>query len=49
MRLYGSASHVELLGYFGVVAALQQKFGNLLLTWTQPDRLLVHPKSSPDD
>jgi hypothetical protein len=47
MRLHSSASHVELPGNLGVVTALQQKFSNLFLAWTQPDRRLVHPKSSP--
>jgi hypothetical protein len=45
--LHGSASHVELLGNFRVITALQQQFRDLLLTRTQPDRLLAHPKSSP--
>jgi hypothetical protein len=47
VRLYGPPSHVELPGNFRVVAALQQQFSNLFFTRTQPDSVLVHPKSSP--
>jgi len=30
MSLHGSARHLELAGDFGIVAALQQQFDNLL-------------------
>jgi hypothetical protein len=47
VRLHGATRHVELTRDFRVVAALQQQFSDLLLTRPQPDKLLVHPKSSP--
>jgi hypothetical protein len=41
---HGSARHLELAGNFGIVAALQEKFDDLLLAWSQPNRLLRHPR-----
>jgi hypothetical protein len=43
MRFHGSPCHVELSGDFGVVAALQQQFDNLLFARTEPNSLLLHP------
>jgi hypothetical protein len=42
MSFHGSARHLELAGNFGIVAALQKQFDNLLLAWSQPNRLLRH-------
>jgi hypothetical protein len=43
MRLDGSPRHVQLLGDFGVVAALQKQLNNLLLARSQPNGLVSHP------
>jgi hypothetical protein len=40
---HGSARHFELAGNFGVVAALQEKFDDLLLAGSQSNGLLRHP------
>jgi hypothetical protein len=42
VRLYGSARHVELAGNFGIVAALQKEFDDLLFARSQPNGLLRH-------
>jgi hypothetical protein len=42
MSFDGSARHFELAGNFGIVAALQKQFDDLLLAWSQPNRLLRH-------
>jgi hypothetical protein len=43
MSFHGSPRHVELAGYFGVVASLQQQLDDLLFAWTEPNGLLFHP------
>ncbi len=42
MRFYRSTRHFELAGNFGIVAALQQKFDDLLLAGSQSNGLLRH-------
>jgi hypothetical protein len=42
MCLYRSTRHLELAGDFGVVAALQKQFDDLLFARSQPNGLLVH-------
>jgi hypothetical protein len=42
MRFYGSARHIQLAGDFGVVAALQEQFHNLLLARAEPNGLFPH-------
>jgi len=42
MGLHSAARHVELSGYFSVVATLQKQFDDLLFAWTEPNSLLLH-------
>jgi len=42
MSLDGSPCHLELAGYFGVIATLQKQFNYLLFARTEPNGLLVH-------
>jgi hypothetical protein len=45
VSLNGAPGHLELLGDFIVVAALQEQLSNLLFSGTQSDRLLLHAYS----
>jgi hypothetical protein len=45
--LDGASGHVELLGDFIVVAALQEQFSYLLFSGTQSDKRLLHACFSP--
>jgi hypothetical protein len=42
VRLDRASGHFELRGNFGIVTALQQQLGNLLLPWAQANRLFLH-------
>ncbi len=46
MRLDRTSSHFELRSNFRIVTALQQKFGDLPLSWAQTNRLFLHVFSS---
>jgi len=43
MSFHGTPCHVELGGYLGVVASLQQQVHDLLFARTEPNSLLLHP------
>lgn len=43
MSFHGTPRHVELRGYLGVVASLQQQVDDLLFARTEPHSLLLHP------
>lgn len=45
MGLHRTPGHFELFGNLGVVTALQQQIGDLLLPWTQLNRLIFHASS----
>ena len=42
MGFYSSTGHLELLGDFRVVTALEQQFRYLLLSGSESNRLIVH-------
>jgi hypothetical protein len=42
VRFHGAPGHLELSRNLGIVATLQQQFGDLLFARTQPNRALVH-------
>jgi hypothetical protein len=42
MSFYSSASHLELFGNFGIIAALQKQFDDLLFARPKPNGLLAH-------
>jgi hypothetical protein len=42
MSLYGTSSHMELAGDFGIVATLQQQVDNLLFARPQPNSRVLH-------
>ncbi|MFZ0730796.1 MAG: hypothetical protein WAM79_00595 [Candidatus Sulfotelmatobacter sp.] len=43
MSFHGSPCHFQLGGDLGVITALQEQLNDLLLSWTEPNGLLVHP------
>jgi hypothetical protein len=42
VRFHGAPGHLELSRNLGIVATLQQQFGDLLFARTQPNGALVH-------
>ena len=42
MSFHSAPSHLELRGYFGVVASLQKQIDDLLFARTEPNSLLLH-------
>ena len=45
MGLHRTPGHFQLFGNLGIVTALQQQIGDLLLPWTQPNVLVCHAVS----
>jgi hypothetical protein len=42
MSFHSAPRHLQLAGYFRVVAPLQKQFDDLLFAWTEPNSLLLH-------
>jgi hypothetical protein len=47
-RFHCAPSHIQLLGYLGVIATLQQQFGNLLVALAEAHPVKIHAVSFPD-
>jgi len=43
MSFHGSPCHFQLASDLGVITALQKQLNDLLLPWTEPNGLLLHP------